>query len=74
MPHPDFGEAVVAVCVAAVRPAPEQEPLLQKISGQLAAFKRPKVVVFVDELPRNAIGKVQKNNLRENYQQLFNNN
>jgi malonyl-CoA/methylmalonyl-CoA synthetase len=74
VPHPDFGEAVVAVCVAAVRPAPEQARLLQQISGQLAAFKRPKVVVFVDELPRNAMGKVQKNSLREAYQQLFNNN
>jgi malonyl-CoA/methylmalonyl-CoA synthetase len=72
VPHPDLGEAVVAVCVAAVQPAPEQKQLLQQISGRLASFKRPKAVVFVEELPRNAMGKVQKNSLRESYQQLFN--
>jgi len=71
VPHPDFGEAVVAVCVAATEPPPSADSVVAAISGQLASFKRPKSVVFVAELPRNAMGKVQKNLLREQYSQLF---
>jgi malonyl-CoA/methylmalonyl-CoA synthetase len=71
VPHPDFGEAVVAVCVSASQPPPSADSVVAAISGQLAAFKRPKSVVFVAELPRNAMGKVQKNLLREQYRQLF---
>jgi malonyl-CoA/methylmalonyl-CoA synthetase len=72
VPHPDLGEAVVAVCVAGCSPAPPGSQVLQAIEGQLAPFKRPKAVLFVDALPRNAMGKVQKNALRERYGQLFN--
>ncbi len=70
VPHPDFGEGVVAVLVPAG--APVEEYLLRTaLDGRLARFKHPKKVVNVDELPRNALGKVQKNRLREDYAELF---
>lgn len=62
--HPDFGEAVVAVIVA-TDPLPNAEALIASVKGQLANFKVPKHVHFVDELPRNAMGKVQKKILRD---------
>lgn len=71
IPHPDMGEAVVAVCVAAAQPPPAPEAVLEAISSELAAFKRPRAVLYVDELPRNAMGKVQKNQLRESHRHLF---
>jgi malonyl-CoA/methylmalonyl-CoA synthetase len=70
-PHKDFGEAVVAIVVRKQDEATEQiikEYLLDK----LAKFKQPKKIVFVDSLPRNNMGKVQKSELRKNYQSLFN--
>ena len=70
VPHADFGEAVVAVVVPAG--APVEQPLLQAaLDGRLARFKQPKKVVNVAELPRNAMGKVQKNQLREDWAELF---
>ncbi|MEU2235364.1 AMP-binding protein, partial [Streptomyces vietnamensis] len=71
VPHPDFGETVVAVVV----PAPDQEPteteLLEFIADDLARFKHPRAVRVVEELPRNVMGKVQKAELRKQYQDLF---
>ena len=67
VPHPDFGEAVVAVVIG----AGEEAAMIAECRGQLAPYKSPKRVVFVDELPRNAMGKVQKNLLRERYAGLF---
>jgi malonyl-CoA/methylmalonyl-CoA synthetase len=71
VPHPDFGEAVVAVLV--VRPGAAVEPavVIQQLKSQIANFKVPKQVFVVDELPRNAMGKVQKNLLREQHKNLF---
>jgi len=73
VPHPDFGEAVVAVL--AVEPRPQDDDLDTRIdtalSARLARFKHPKSRVIVDELPRNAMGKIQKNVLRERYASLF---
>ena len=70
--HPDFGEAVVAVVVPAPDAArPDEAAIGAALAGRLAPFKRPKRVVFVDELPRNAMGKVQKNQLRDRYADLF---
>ena len=70
VPHPDFGEAVVAVLVPAG--APVEEPVLRAaLASRLARFKQPKKVVNVAQLPRNAMGKVQKNRLREDYGALF---
>jgi len=67
VPHADFGEAVVAVVVAASGKAISEEEIIQFSKGRMANFKVPKRVFLVDELPRNAMGKVQKNMLRENY-------
>jgi len=68
VPHPDFGEAVTAVIVPShdVR-APTEQEVIGLLKARLANFKVPKRVYFVDELPRNAMGKVQKNVLREKY-------
>ena len=68
VPHPDFGEGVVAVVIGAGRRGGDDR---RSAATQLAAFKAPKRIVFVDELPRNAMGKVQKNLLRERYAGLF---
>jgi malonyl-CoA/methylmalonyl-CoA synthetase len=67
VPHPDFGEAVVAVVTAEGDPG-DVPALLRE---RLAAFKLPKHVAVVDELPRNAMGKVQKNLLRERFAGIF---
>jgi malonyl-CoA/methylmalonyl-CoA synthetase len=68
--HPDFGEGVTAVVVADDRTIREAD-LLAAMEGRLAGFKQPKRVLFVDELPRNAMGKVQKSLLRERYAKLY---
>jgi malonyl-CoA/methylmalonyl-CoA synthetase len=71
VPHPDFGEAVVAV-VARVAGSPvAATDVAAVVSADLAAFKRPKHVAIVDELPRNAMGKVQKAELRGLYNDIF---
>ena len=70
VPHPDFGEGVVAVLV----PAAEDVTLAaveDALRGRLARFKQPKHVANLDVLPRNAMGKVQKNALRERFAHLF---
>ncbi len=71
VPHPDMGEGVVAVVVADKGAAISEEGILGAISGQLARFKQPRRVLVVDALPRNAMGKVQKAALREQYKGLF---
>jgi malonyl-CoA/methylmalonyl-CoA synthetase len=67
VPHPDFGEVGVAVVIA--RPGARLEPaaILAELKARLANFKTPKHCFIVDALPRNAMGKVQKNLLRERY-------
>ncbi len=67
IPHADFGEAVVAVVVAAVRAQPSEDAIIAALKTKIAGFKVPKRVHFVDALPRNAMGKVQKNLLRERF-------
>jgi malonyl-CoA/methylmalonyl-CoA synthetase len=67
VPHPDFGEAVVAVVIG----AGDETGLIVQARAKLAAFKAPKRVIFVDELPRNAMGKVQKALLRQEHAGLF---
>jgi len=71
LPHPDFGEAVAAVVACARDARPAAEAIVEKLRGQIANFKVPKRVWVVDELPRNAMGKVQKNVLRERYAATF---
>ena len=67
VPHPDFGEAVVAAVVPRAGGAVDEASVLAGLDGQLARFKQPKAVFVVDELPRNAMAKVQKATLREEY-------
>jgi malonyl-CoA/methylmalonyl-CoA synthetase len=70
--HPDFGEGVIAVVQHRPgRKDPTAEAIVQRLKGELANFKVPKRVFFVDELPRNAMGKVQKNVLRDRYKDAF---
>ena len=70
-PHPDFGEAVVAVVVARPGTALQPDALIAALKSRIAGFKVPKRLFLVDDLPRNAMGKVQKNVLREQHAQLF---
>jgi malonyl-CoA/methylmalonyl-CoA synthetase len=67
VPDPDFGEAVVAVVVPGNGSAVSERDVIGALKGEIASFKIPKRVYVVDELPRNAMGKVQKNVLRETY-------
>jgi malonyl-CoA/methylmalonyl-CoA synthetase len=67
VPHPDFGEAVVAAIVRSPDKQVDAQSVIDYARAQLANFKVPKQVHFVDELPRNAMGKVQKNLLRQRY-------
>jgi len=69
--HPDFGEAVFAVIVKDGTIDIDAAGVKDCIQGKLAMFKQPKSIVFVDELPRNTMGKVQKKTLREIYAKLF---
>ena len=72
LPHPDFGEAVAAVVVRnSTSEAPVEADIIAALKGRLAAFKVPKRVFVVDDLPRNAMGKVQKNELRKRYASTF---
>jgi len=67
-PHPDFGEAVVAVIVRKPEGmALTEASVIAALKSQIAGFKVPKRIFFVDALPRNTMGKVQKNLLREQY-------
>jgi malonyl-CoA/methylmalonyl-CoA synthetase len=67
VPDPDFGEAVTAVVVAKEGNTPSEAELISALKADIAAFKVPKRVHFVTELPRNAMGKVEKNTLRKRY-------
>ncbi|MEJ6640980.1 MAG: malonyl-CoA synthase [Octadecabacter sp.] len=71
VPHPDFGEAVVAVIVAQNGAEISAQEILSGIKDNLAGFKQPKRIKFVKALPRNAMGKVQKKALREVYAAEF---
>ncbi len=68
--HDDFGEGVTAIVVPGPN-APDEAGILAALEGRLARYKLPKRVVFADDLPRNAMGKVQKNVLRETHAGLY---
>lgn len=70
-PHPDFGEGVVAILVANPGSSIDVEAIKSAVTTDLAKFKQPKSYVVVPELPRNAMGKVQKNILREQVKDTF---
>jgi malonyl-CoA/methylmalonyl-CoA synthetase len=71
LPHPEFGEGVTAVLVCEKAASLAEADVLAALKDRLAKFKQPKRVFFVDELPRNAMGKVQKNVLRETYARTY---
>lgn len=71
VPHPDLGEAVVAVVAMAPGADLSEAEVLAALDGQLARFKQPRRVILVDSLPRNAMGKVQKAALRADYVDLL---
>jgi malonyl-CoA/methylmalonyl-CoA synthetase len=71
VPHPDFGEGVTAVVVKDPDAPLSEKTILAALAERLAKFKLPKRVLFADELPRNPMGKVQKNLLRDTYRDLF---
>ena len=70
-PHADLGEAPVGVLVAQPDAALDIEAINTALAGKLARFKCPRALVVIDELPRNAMGKVQKNLLRAQYADVF---
>ena len=74
LPHPDFGEGVTAVVVrqqGALEDQLNENKVISHLDGRLAKYKQPKRVFFVDELPRNTMGKVQKNELRKQFSDTY---
>jgi malonyl-CoA/methylmalonyl-CoA synthetase len=71
VPHPDFGEGVVAVVVPRPGVSLDAEALIAALKGKIAGFKVPKRLFIEHELPRNAMGKVQKNLLRQRHERLY---
>lgn len=71
VPHPDFGEVGVAIVIPLPGAVLDPGEILNRLKATLANFKVPKSCAVVADLPRNAMGKVQKNVLRENYRQTF---
>ncbi|PIR10246.1 MAG: malonyl-CoA synthase [Gammaproteobacteria bacterium CG11_big_fil_rev_8_21_14_0_20_46_22] len=71
LPHSDFGEAVTAMIVLKPGSTVQASDVISSIKKSLANYKVPKKVLFIDDLPRNAMGKIQKNVLRSQYNDLF---
>jgi malonyl-CoA/methylmalonyl-CoA synthetase len=75
LPHPDLGEAVTAAVVLSAATAaaavPTELEILARLRIRLAAYKLPKRVLLVEQLPRNVMGKVQKAALRAQYAALY---
>jgi len=71
VPHPDFGETPIAIIVSETETAPDLGVIERSLSKSLARYKQPKKLFLIDQLPRNTMGKVQKNILREEYKSLF---
>ncbi|MFB9948631.1 malonyl-CoA synthase [Rhizobium puerariae] len=69
--HPDFGEGIIAAVVLKPGADLTEQGVIKALDSRLAAYKRPKKVAFVAELPRNTMGKVQKNMLRDQFARTF---
>ncbi|WP_192181683.1 malonate--CoA ligase [Mesorhizobium amorphae] len=69
--HPDFGEGVTAIVVLEPGARLDEKAVLNALHARLARYKQPKRVIFVEDLPRNTMGKVQKNLLRDRYSDLY---
>jgi malonyl-CoA/methylmalonyl-CoA synthetase len=71
VPHPDFGEGVVAVVIPKPGTMLDERAMQGALAGELARYKLPKRIFVTDGLPRNAMGKVQKKDLRERHKDTF---
>lgn len=71
VPHPDFGETVLGIIVPEKGAAPDLDAMMAAVSQALARFKHPRKLILRDELPRNTMGKVQKNILRDEFGDMF---
>ncbi len=71
VPHADFGEGVVAVVIAKPGAALDEKEMVAALGSELAKYKLPKRIYVTDSLPRNAMGKVQKNQLRDQHKATF---
>ncbi|MBU2999912.1 malonyl-CoA synthase [Roseovarius nubinhibens] len=71
VPHPDFGETVLGIIVPEKGATPDLEAMMAAVSQALARFKHPRKLILRDELPRNTMGKVQKNILRDEFGDMF---
>ncbi len=71
VPHPDFGETVLGIIVPEPGASPDPDTIMEAVRDVLARFKHPRKLVLLDELPRNTMGKVQKNILRDQYKDTF---
>ena len=73
VPHPDFGEALVALIAGEENTVPSEQTVITALKRNLAGFKVPRRIIRLDDLPKNAMGKVQKNILRETYADVIKN-
>jgi malonyl-CoA/methylmalonyl-CoA synthetase len=71
VPHPDFGEGVVAVVIPKPDATLDERAMQKALGSELAKYKLPKRIYVTDSLPRNAMGKVQKKDLRERHKDTF---
>jgi malonyl-CoA/methylmalonyl-CoA synthetase len=71
VPHPDFGEGVTAAVVAKAGAVLSEDAIIDRMKTRLARYKVPKRILIVEELPRNAMGKVQKNALRKLFAAIY---
>ena len=71
LPHKDFGEGVTAIVVSEKGKTFDEQGIVAEISNRLASYKQPKRIFFVEQLPRNSMGKVQKNLLRDTYKDTY---
>jgi malonyl-CoA/methylmalonyl-CoA synthetase len=69
VPHPDFGESVIAAVIVEGGASLDTEAIAGQVEPLLARFKHPRRYVMMDALPRNTMGKVQKNVLRDEFTQ-----
>ncbi|GLO72638.1 malonyl-CoA synthase [Phaeobacter inhibens] len=71
VPHPDFGETVLGIVIAEPGRSPDLDAMMEAVRQALARFKHPRQLILLDALPRNTMGKVQKNTLRDQYKDMF---